>query len=309
MTRATQPLSKTLAWRVAGLCAGIAALGCVGCRLPCYDGPSAKNVLASRQLTQHGMREMERGDWKGAEKHFASAIKQCPGDHEAHRLYAETLWKAGQHEPALIEMSEALRLAGDDEQVLVRYAQMRLERAEFDQALDAAQRALDVNPHSADAWAVRGKMWQSRGDFHRAAADFHHALGCDAHRRDALTGLAQIYRLQNEPQRALANLRALADTYPADDIPRELLEQQAQALLALHRPGDAAEQFVKACRQGAPSLPLWLATANCQLRAGEPQSARTTLDQALAFWPDATEIRSFEASLSGGGQMLLTSRP
>ncbi len=309
MDRAAQPPSRSLPCRAARLGGLFALLACAGCRLPCYDGPSAKNVLASRQLTQHGMREMESGDWKGAEKHFANAVKQCPGDHEAHRLYAETLWKAGQQKEALVEMSEALRLAEDDEQVLVRYAEMRLERTEFDQALDASQRALDVNPHSADAWAVRGKLWQARGDVRQAAADFHHALGCDANRRDALIGLAEIYRQQNEPQRALANLRALADTFPVDEIPREVLEQQAQALLALDRPADAAEQLATACRRGSPSLPLWLATADCQLRAGQRQAARTTLDQAQAFWPGAAEVQRMAAGMTGGGQTLLTSRP
>lgn len=309
MDAKTQLLPRACLRRSAAFATGCALAITVGCRLPCYDGPSAKNVLASRQLVQQGMRDMERGEWKGAEKHFATAVKQCPADHEAHRLYAETLWKAGRQQEALVEINEALRISGDDEQSLVRHAEMRLARSEFEQALDAARRALDVNPQSADAWAVRGKIWQTSGDLSRAAADFHQSLGREPGRRDALESLAEIYRRQNEPQRALANLRALAETYPVDEVPREVLEQQAQALLALNRPADAAEQLAVACRRGAPVLPLWLAMADCQLQAGQTQAALVTLDQAQAFWPGSPEVAQLAANLNRNPRTLLTSRP
>lgn len=277
------------AWCVVALAAG--------CRLPCYEGPTAKNVLASRQLVQQGMREMERGAWEGAEKHFASAVKQCPADHEAHRLHAETLWKAGRQREALVEINEALRIAPDDELALLRHAQMRLDRAEYEQAHEAARRALDVNPHSADAWAARGKIWHAQGEFDRAMSDLHHALGLAPGNRETLAALADIFRRQNEPQRALANLRALANTYPDDEVPRTVLEQQAQALLALNRPADAAEQLALACRRGAPELPLWLAMADCQFRAGQTPAALATLDQAQAYWPGAPDVVLMTANL------------
>lgn len=292
--------------RVAGWCV---LLVCAGCRLPCYDGPSAKNVIASRQLTQRAMREMERGKWVDAERSLADAVKQCPSDHDAHRLYAETLWTAGRQREALVEMSEAMRLAEDDEQVLVRYAEMRLARSEHEQALDAVQRALDLNPQSADAWTARGKLCRATGELRQAVADFHHALACDPNRRDALLGLAEVYRQQNEPQRALANLRALADTYAPAEAPREVLELEAQAILALGRSNDAAEKFEAACRGGPPELRLWLATADCQLRAGQRQAAQATLEQALALWPASPEVQRRAVGMPVRAPTLLTSRP
>ncbi len=308
MGRELPPFAGTRA-TVCRWAAVVCVVALAGCRLPCYEGPSAKNVLASRELTQRGLRESERGQWDDAEKLFSKAVQQCPADAEAHRLFAESLWRRGQQNDAIFQMSEAVRLAEGDEQPLVRYAEMRLERGEFDAAFGAAQQALDQNPRSADAWALRAKLWQSQGELSQAAADFHQALSCDNQRRDALLGLAEIHRANHEPQRALVNLQALADTYGPGQVPREIIEQEAQALLALNRPADAAAQFTMACRCGAPSLPLWIATADCQIRAGNVNGARTTLDQAASLWPGATEIARMRSRIAMNEPTRLTARP
>jgi tetratricopeptide (TPR) repeat protein len=205
-------------------------------------------------------------------------------------------------------MSEAVRLADGDNQALVRYAEMRLSRGEFEPALNAAQQALDQDPHSADAWALRAKLWQSAGELSKATADFHQSLSFEPNRRDALAGLAEIYRTKNEPQRALANLQALADSYTPGQIPREVLQQEAEALLALRRPADAAERYAMACRCGQPSMPLWLATADCQYRAGYQQQARATLEEAKGLWPGAPEVAELVARLQIDAPRL-TARP
>lgn len=243
------------------------------------------------------MREIERGQWDGAERLFSKAVKECPADAEAHRMYGESLWRHGRQNEALFEMSEAVRLADGDNQALVRYAEMRLTRGEFEPALNAAQQALDQDPQSADAWALRAKLWQSAGELTKATADFHQSLSFEPNRRDALAGLAEIYRTKNEPQRALANLQALADSYTPGQVPREVLQQEAEALLALRRPADAAERYATACRCGQPSMPLWLATADCQHLAGYQQQARATLEEAKGLWPGAPEVAELVARL------------
>lgn len=280
-----------------------------GCRLPCYEGPSAKNVLASRELTQRGLREAEQGQWSDADKLFSKAVQQCPADAEARRLYAESLWRRGQSADALFQMSEAVRLAEGEAQPLLRYAEMRFERGEFAAAFNGAQQALDQNPHSAEAWSLRARLWQSQGDLSQAAADYHQALRYENSRRDALAGLAEIHRLRGEPQRALANLQALADTYAPGQAPREVVEQEAQALLALNRPADAATRFTAACRCGSPSHPLWIATADCQIRAGNVSAARTTLEQAAFLWPGSTDVARLRSQIALDGPPRLTSLP
>lgn len=292
-----------------GLAVAVCAGSLAGCRLPCYEGPSAKNVLASRDLTQRGLREIERGQWEDAQKLFAKAVQQCPADAEAHRLYAESLWKHGRQDEALFEMSEAVRLSDGEPQPLLRYAEMRFERREFAVAIDAAERALDQDPQSAEAWALRAKLWQSQGDLAQATADFHQALRYEPNRRDALAGLAEIHRANNEPQQALVSLQTLADTYDQGQVPREVIDQEAQALLALQRPADAAERYALACRSGAPSLPLWMATADCQLRAGNVNAARNTVEQAALLWPGAAEIAGMRARLAADAPTRLTARP
>ena len=51
-----------------------------------------KQVAASRQLSQRGISELDRGDWNHGESSLAKSIELCPDDPEARRHYAEALW-------------------------------------------------------------------------------------------------------------------------------------------------------------------------------------------------------------------------
>jgi tetratricopeptide (TPR) repeat protein len=196
-------------------------------------------MAAARQLSRQGLDAQQRHDWQRAELLFAAAIVKSPADERAHYGYAESLWRRGNYAAAIASMEESVRLSGYDPERRVRLGTMYLATGDIRLALLQAERAIAANPQLSGAWALRGKAEHASGALHEALASFHRALSLAPEVTEVQLAVADIYALQNRPQRALATLQSLADQFPADQIPREVLERQALALRALGRPQDA----------------------------------------------------------------------
>jgi predicted Zn-dependent protease len=93
--------------------------------------------------------------------------------------------------------------------------------------------------------------------------------------------LADIYRELNQPERALAALHVLADSYPPGDEPQKVLYAEGMALLALGRADDAVESFSIASLRDKPTPEILYRLAEAQLRVGRAQDAIVAAKQAL----------------------------
>ncbi len=155
----------------------LALAACCGCTLLGPDRNSPKQIAASRQKTQKGISELDRGDWKNGERDLAEAIEHCPADPEARRHYAEALWHNGAKAKALAEMQEALRLAGEDTSLRVRIGEMLMELGQSAEALRMANEAIDLDPRLASAWLLRGQIAQSAGQPRPPAPGRHAPAG------------------------------------------------------------------------------------------------------------------------------------
>lgn len=256
-----------------------------GCRLPGSDGPASRSLLTCRQLSQQGLSALERGDCAGASALLERAVASCPVDSEARRHYAEALWSTGRQVDAVAQLDEAIRLAPDDPALLVRAAEMRLAVGQIDFARAEAERAIDLDPTSARAWALRGQVRKQLGLLAEALADCHRALGYAPDDRGVLLELAELYRELGQPQRALASLQSLADTYPPGEEPQQVLFLTGLAYNALGRDGDAIEYLAAARDRGAASPEILYRLAESQWRAGHRVEASLAARQALAVEP------------------------
>ena len=207
-----------------------------GCHLPSRDGPVPRSLASCRQLSQRGVSASEREDWSSAETLFGQAVQTCGVDPEARRHFAEALWHQGQQRKAIEQLDEAIRLAGDDDRLYVRAAEMRLAMGDLPGASEKVGTAIDLNPQSATAWELQGQILRKRNQPREALAAYYRALGSAPENRDVLMALAETYRAMNDPQRALLKLQTLADTYQAGDEPQKVLYLQGLALSALGRP-------------------------------------------------------------------------
>ena len=282
------PTHRTCDWSLRATCAllpGVIAiaLGCSsGCRLLRCPQTSDEAVAAARQLSLQGMDAQERGRWDQAETLYALAVERCPRDERARCGYAESLWQRGAQEDAIKNMEEAVRLSGHDPERMVQLGKMYLARGQLLAAAAQAEAAIAANRQMASAWALHGQVLQAQGSRTEALASFHRALSYQQQFPEVQLALAEIYKEQNRPQRALATLQALADALPPSQVPVEVLVQQGLALRELARHQDAALCLATAAARCEPSADLLYELGRTQLLAGDATAARLSVAAGLA---------------------------
>ena len=286
--------------RSAALLLGM-ALVVAGCRIPGYGGPKSQSMLTSRQLSQRGATALDRADWAAAEPLFAQAVAACPCDVDARRQYAEVLWHRGARDDALAQLTEAIKTAPEDSQLLDRLAEFRLATGSIEDARRDAEAAIDLDPKSSDAWMVRGRIMRRLGDNRQALADLHRALAYDPRNGHVMQELAETYLAVNQPQRALSNLQGLLDQYPAGDEPPQLLDTAGLAYAALGRYDDAVNSYQHALARDRLNPEILFHLGEAEQARGNAAAARAALEQAISRDPDNPRYRQQLARLSTAG--------
>jgi hypothetical protein len=113
-----------------------------------------------------------------------------------------------------------------------------------------------VAPGSAAAWHLRGQVALARGRADEALADFHRALAIAPDDRDVLLDTAEVYRRLGRPQRCLATLAILGETYGPNQTPPHVLTLEGIAQEALGRPLDALASYRQAVARGGSTPDL-----------------------------------------------------
>lgn len=221
-----------------------------GCRLVQRRGPVAPELAEARRLSNEGLSAADRADLIRAEGLLERAVKACPADVDARRHYADVLWKRDERMEAVRQIGEALRLSPADAGLCVDGGEMYLELGLFNDAERLAQDAVRFAPSSSSAWHLRGRVALARGQAEPALADFHRALAIDGADRGVLVDTAEAYRRLDRPQRALATLAILGETYGPDQTPADVLVMEGLAQEALGRPAEAIESYRSAVARG-----------------------------------------------------------
>jgi tetratricopeptide (TPR) repeat protein len=263
----------------------LATLSAVGCRLPGRQGPVPQSLAECRRLSQQGVAALDRGRQQDAEALLAKAVAACPADAEARRHYAESLWRRGARREAIAQLEESSRLAGDDATISARLAEMYLANDQLELARQNADRAVDLDPRLPGAWAIRGKVFRTAGLTRDALADDLRALGYAPKDRETLLEVAELYRQDNRPERALQTLQTLAETYSPGEEPGQVLHLLGLAYVALGRCDDAVESLSLAVARGKPTPEMFCDLGEVQLLLGHPTEAAVAAQQALAIQP------------------------
>jgi predicted Zn-dependent protease len=249
-----------------------------GCRLVQRGGPLPPELADARRLCNEGLSAADRADLLRAEGLLEQAVERCPVDVDARRHYADVLWQRGQKMEAVEQVKKALELSPADASLCVTGGGMYLELGLFDEAERLAREAVRLAPRSANAWHLRGRVAFARGQAEPALADFHRALAFAPEDRMVLLDTAEAYRRLDRPQRALATLAVLGETYGPVGTPAEILVLEGLAQEALGRPADAVESYRRAVARGdAPEEAVRrlaaLESAGGPVIAGRPSAA------------------------------------
>lgn len=249
-----------------------------GCRLVQRRDPVPPDVADARRLCNEGLSAAERSDLVRAEGLLEQAVKRCPADVEARKHYADVLWQRGLKMEAVTQIGKALEFSPADPGLCIDGGGMYLELGLFDEADRLAREAVRLAPRSAEAWHLQGRVSLARGQAEPALADFHRALAIAPENRSVLLDTAEAYRRLDRPQRALATLAVLGETYGPGETPAEVLVLEGLAQEALGRPADAVESYRRAVARGdapaeAAARLAALASSAKAVVAGQPAAA------------------------------------
>ena len=257
--------------------------GCNG--WPWREGAVPDSVAMCRELSQQAISSMEAERWQEAEGLLDRAVTACPIDPDARRYYAETLLHRGASAEALSHLEEAVRLTPNDTSLAIRAGEICFQMGDYENARLWANGAINIDPSSADSWALSGSIHRAEENPRKALADFQRALGYRPEDPELLVTVSEIYMSLGRPGRALLHLQNLSETYVSGEVPPIVLSRKAQALTALGRYQEAATHYRMVCQQAPPSADGYYRLAQAELRAGEVRGAKIATEMALQVDP------------------------
>lgn len=310
-TFATRMLAADATTRVrASIC-----LAMVGTLLSCAAGSGCRSlsscgrddsISAARQLSLQGREAQQRGQWQQAESLYSAALAKCPKDDRARCGYAESLWKRGAKNDAILHMEEACRLSGGDPDRCVQLGRMYFDRGELGRADKQADAAIAANKELSQAWALKGDVYRAMGNSLDAMTSYQRALGLQSHYPEVQLALAEIHAQQKRPERALSTLQSLAASYPPGQVPVAVQHRQGLTLRTLGRHREACSCLAAAAAH--PSCPPELIhdLAQTQLELGETSTARSLVNSALQVTPNHPGLIRLRDELSGDSEQMAT---
>ena len=258
---------------------------CCGCSAFGKRSPISEDVMRSRQLSQQGVEAMHHNQWENAEQRLAQAIEVCPLDYQARGHYAEVMLQRGESGRAREELETAIELSGGDSDLLVRLGQLHLAQGNLIEAERCGQRAVATGTNLPHAWALRGDALSHSDQLEQALTCYLRAASGDPGNLQTQMAIAEVYRRQGRPHRALSTLQAARERCPAQLEPQEMLLMEGLALQALNRPTEAYEVLSLAANRGPGNAEIFFRLGEAALMTGDPTAAQESARMALQIAP------------------------
>ena len=212
---------------------------------------------------------------------FEEAIEADPGDPGPRVALAGLFLDKYDSREAGTLLDAALERNPDHAGALLAKAR----RAKFDgssEALELAERSVEVNPASPAARAFLARLYLDLEDIDRAEAEARRALETDPSSLEAWTELAAVARLRED---TVAFAEARDRVLSVDPSHAELYEALAEVSYRTHRYAEAVEFARRAIELDPTSWSAHAALGLNQLRTGEIETGRATLEAAFAGDP------------------------
>lgn len=295
---------------------GVAMVPHAGCRALRGDGTN-KSLVTARQLSLRGADALQRSRNQDAELLFSQALAISPLDERAQWGYAMTLWQSGDKQKATYHMSEALRLSGRNPEYAIQLGEMYQELGDYAASKKLALDVLSGNRNHSRAWALLGDTHRSAGEWVDSLECYHRALLIRSDYPKVQLAIAEIYRRQGKPERALATLDRMVDLHGSVREDPEHMLFRGLVFADLNRPQEAAALLATAAeRLPTDRLDLHLEIVGAQYRMGEWVQARIALgrlaaehSQDLRVQAAKTQLDQSFASMSQGDSAGVSGAP
>lgn len=161
--------------------------------------------------TARGAAYMLTGRIAKAHGDFAAAIALAPSKPSPHFLFALSDFKQGHYEAAASTLRSALRsgIKDSDLHYLLAETLLKVKSSKLQDSIDQLDKAIELNPRSVSALALRGKLRLEEGKATSAVVDLKLAHEIDPTSQSATYNLARAYRslgMTEEAKRAFGEL-------------------------------------------------------------------------------------------------------
>ncbi len=242
--------------------------------------PSARELTAvGSALTYLGRRDSQL--FHDAVRAYGEAIAADPGDPEPRVLMAELFLSK-------FNSLEAGTLLDEAQARNPRHARAtlaRAKRAKFDgsyAAIELTEQSLEINPNDPVARAFLARLYVDLQDVEAAEREARKALEINPVSLDAMTELAAVAHMRGDAAAFAEHRDRILDLDPAH---AELYESLAEVAYRTHRYAEAVDFARKAIALDPTSWSAYAALGLNELRVGDLDGARQTLESAFAGDP------------------------
>ncbi|MEW6635397.1 MAG: tetratricopeptide repeat protein [Actinomycetota bacterium] len=205
-----------------------------------------------------------------------------PHDDEAWLALAQSLGHLGQYEEALEAFNRALETRPNYPEALHKKGVMLDEGGRPDEAVQAFEAALKVRPRFAAAWHGKGVTYTGQQDHKKAAAAYRRAVRLDPNRADAWNNLsASLFALEDYDAALITAEKAIATGHAEASA----WYHKGRALTWLGRHEEAVDALDEAMRRGFDEPLAWAARGVAlQARGWFHEGARWLCRARRAEW-------------------------
>ncbi len=251
-----------------------------------------------RSLSLRGAEALQQRKFDDAESLFVDALRRCPNDERAQWGYAEVLWHNQDRKSAVDHMVQAVQLSGSNPDLLVRLGQMHLELGDYPRARENADAALRTRRTDPAAWALKADVHRCCGQTEEAISCYQRAMVYRPDWPEVQVTVAELYRLTNRPQRALATLDRMSDKRSETQVPPRSYLVRSQALADMGE-REAAIMCLRtaAVRLAPDQSELLYEFATQQFALGDLVEARLCLGRVLQNDPNHSTAQQLQTEL------------
>lgn len=161
-----------------------------------------------------GLVWLRKGESSRAREEFQRARDLEPRSGEGDYFYGLTFLEDQDYKLSLSELLKALTKEPDSTRVRLALAYLYFRTGKMNQSLMELERILRAEPDNHRARVLRGAIHIEAREFKSAEIDYLYLLKENPESPALLFRLAQVYRGQGDPEKALQTLESILDTYP-----------------------------------------------------------------------------------------------